>query len=473
MLFNSLDFVGFFFIITALFFILPHKYRWLLLLMASCYFYMDFIPIYILVLGFTIVVDYFAGIFIEKSAGAKRKWFLRMSIVANVGILGFFKYFNFVNDNITFFLKLFHFTNPITDLSFILPIGLSFHTFQAMSYTIEVYRGNQKAERNFGIYALYVMFYPQLVAGPIERPQNIIHQFYEPKKFNYEKAVSGLKIVLWGYFKKLVVADRISIYVNAVYNNPYHHSGKTLFVATILFWVQIYCDFSGYSDIAIGTAKVMGYDLMQNFKRPILGKSVAEKWNRWHISLYSWFRDYVYTPLSRGARRNKTKLLSYIVVIFLLSGLWHGANWTFIIWGAFSGLSVVVERLYKDKVKPQKYIPKIWMIIFGTIISFMVTALSCLFFRALNVKDALHIVKSIVTMKKGPLFKGSPPINFYYYIIAAALLIIVELFQEYLPQVKLINNKSVVIRYAGYIIILMVILLIGVFNGSQFIYFQF
>ena len=173
MLFNSLDFVGFFFIVTALFFVLPHKYRWLLLLMSSCYFYMDFIPIYILVLGFTIVVDYFAGILIEKSAGAKRKWFLRMSIVANVGILGFFKYFNFINDNISFFLKLFHFTNPITDLSFILPIGLSFHTFQAMSYTIEVYRGNQKAERKFGIYALYVMFYPQLVAGPIERPQNI------------------------------------------------------------------------------------------------------------------------------------------------------------------------------------------------------------------------------------------------------------------------------------------------------------
>ncbi|HEY2726452.1 MAG TPA: MBOAT family O-acyltransferase, partial [Parafilimonas sp.] len=246
---------------------------------------MDFIPIYILVLAFTIVVDYFAGILIEKSIGAKRKWFLRMSIVANIGILGFFKYFNFFNDNIGFVLKLFNFTNPVHNLSFILPIGLSFHTFQAMSYTIEVYRGNQKAERKFGIYALYVMFYPQLVAGPIERPQNIIHQFYEPKKFEYNRVVAGLKIVLWGFFKKLVIADRLSMYVNAVYNNPYHHSGKTLFVATFFFWFQIYCDFSGYSDIAIGTAKVMGFDLMENFKRPMFGGSIQGIWNRWHLSL--------------------------------------------------------------------------------------------------------------------------------------------------------------------------------------------
>src|SRR4051794_17465442 len=205
MLFYSLAFVGFFVIITSLFFIIPHKYRWLLLLISSCYFYMSFIPIYILVLGFTIVIDYFAGILIEKNEGRKRKWFLWLSIASNIGILGFFKYFNFVNDNISLILKMFSFTNPVSDVSFILPIGLSFHTFQAMSYTIEVYRGNQKSERNFGIYALYVMFYPQLVAGPIERPQNIIHQFYEPKKFDYDRVVAGLKIMLWGYFKKLVV----------------------------------------------------------------------------------------------------------------------------------------------------------------------------------------------------------------------------------------------------------------------------
>lgn len=434
---------------------------------------MDFIPIYILVLAFTIVIDYFAGILIEKSAGNKRKWFLRMSLVANIGILGFFKYFNFFNDNISWFLHLFSFTNPVTDVSFILPIGLSFHTFQAMSYTIEVYRGNQKAERNFGIYALYVMFFPQLVAGPIERPQNVIHQFYERKEFNYDRVVSGLKIMLWGFFKKLVIADRLSIYVNAVYNNPYHHSGKTFIVATFFFWFQIYCDFSGYSDIAIGSAKVMGYDLMENFKRPMFGGSISGIWNRWHLSLYTWFKDYVYQPLARTAKRNRTKLLAYIVVIFLLSGLWHGANWTYIIWGAVSGLSIVVERIYKDKVKPQKYISKFWMKNLGSIIAFLFTGISCLFFRANSVSDALHIGKSIITMKHGSLFKGSPPINFYYFVLAILILFTVEYCQENLPQVKLVNNKSVVIRYAGYILALMIILMIGVFNGSQFIYFQF
>src|SRR6201995_3695337 len=224
MLFNSIQFVAFFIIVTSLFYILPHKFRWLILLLASCYFYMAFVPVYIVILGFTIVVDYFAGIFLETATGRKKKWFLIMSLVANIGILAFFKYFNFLNENLTALLGAFHVNNPLPFLKIILPIGLSFHTFQAMSYTIEVYRGNQKAERNFGIYALYVMFYPQLVAGPIERPQNMIHQFYEDHSFDYNRTISGLKIVLWGFFKKLVIADRLSIYVNAVYNNPYHHS---------------------------------------------------------------------------------------------------------------------------------------------------------------------------------------------------------------------------------------------------------
>ncbi len=435
---------------------------------------MAFIPIYILVLAFTIVVDYFAGILIEKSAGAKRKWFLRMSIVANISILSFFKYFNFFNDNISFLLKLFHFTNPVSNLSgFALPIGLSFHTFQAMSYTIEVYHGNQKAERKFGIYALYVMFYPQLVAGPIERPQNMIHQFYEPKKFEYNRVVAGLKIILWGFFKKLVIADRLSIYVNAVFNNPSHHSGKTFFIATFFFWLQIYCDFSGYSDIAIGTAKVMGYNLMENFHRPMFGGSITNFWNRWHLSLYSWFRDYVFTPLAKTARRNRTKLLAYVVIVFLLSGLWHGANWTYVMWGGFTGLSIVAERIYRDKVKPQKYISRLWMKILGTIITFFITGTAGMFFRANSVKDIFHISKSIITMKPGALFKGSPPINFYYYLLVALTLLSVEFCQEYLPQVKLLNSKHLVLRYTGYVLILMIILMIGVFNGSQFIYFQF
>ena len=473
MLFNSLDFVGFFIIVTSLFFVLPHKYRWLLLLLCSCYFYMSFIPVYIIVLLSTIVIDYFAGIIIEKSKGKKRRAFLIVSIIANVGVLAFFKYFNFLNDNLSFIYKIFNYTNPVSDLTFFLPIGLSFHTFQAMSYTIEVYRGHQKAERKFGIYALYVMFYPQLVAGPIERPQNIIHQFYEPKKFEYSRVVEGLKIMLWGYFKKLVVADRLAIYVNTVYNNAHHHSGITLAVASVFFWFQIYCDFSGYSDIAIGSAKVMGYNLMENFRRPMFSKSLSEIASRWHISLYSWFRDYVYSPLARKARRNRSKLLFYVVLVFMLSGLWHGANWTYVLWGSSLGIAIVLERLYQSKVKPYKYFKRGLVVFCGTLITAAFSVLSCIFFRALSVGDAFHIFKSIFTLKSGNFFKGTPPVNFYYCLIAVGILISVEFFQEFLPRVKVIGNSSVVVRYTGYLVLLVLILMIGVFNGGQFIYFQF
>src|SRR5690242_11717349 len=262
MVFNSLAFVAFFIVVTTLFFILPHKYRWALLLAASCYFYMYFVPVYILILGFTIVVDYFAGIYIAKSKGKRRKMFLVFSLIANIGVLAFFKYYNFLNNNLTGLLGEFSLKNPVPYLDILLPIGLSFHTFQAMSYTIEVYRGHQEPEKHFGIYALYVMFYPQLVAGPIERPQNILHQFHEEKRFDYDNVVSGLRLMLWGFIKKLVVADRLAIYVDAVFNNAHYHSASSMLIAACFFRIQLYCDFSGYSDIAIGAARVMGYNLM-------------------------------------------------------------------------------------------------------------------------------------------------------------------------------------------------------------------
>nr|WP_315814272.1 hypothetical protein [Paraflavitalea speifideiaquila] len=229
--------------------------------------------LYILILGFTIVVDYYAGIFIEKASGRKRKLFLVCSLVANIGVLAVFKYYNFINENISVLCQSLGVTNNIPYLSILLPIGLSFHTFQAMSYTIEVYRGNQKAERHFGIYSLYVMFYPQLVAGPIERPQNVLHQFHEYHKFDYSKFVAGCKLILWGFFMKVVVADRLSIYVDAIYNHPADHNGSSLLLATFFFAIQIYCDFAGYSTIALGCAKVMGFELMENFHRPYLATS--------------------------------------------------------------------------------------------------------------------------------------------------------------------------------------------------------
>ncbi|MGZ3884299.1 MAG: MBOAT family O-acyltransferase, partial [Bacteroidia bacterium] len=317
MLFNSLAFLAFFPVVTALYFLLPHKIRWFLLLVASCFFYMFFKPVYILILFGTIIIDYYAGIKLEETADKKKKkLFLVLSLVANIGVLVVFKYYNFINTNITDLLSAFGAHNPIPFLKILLPIGLSFHTFQAMSYTIEIYRGNQKAERHFGIYSLYVMFYPQLVAGPIERPQNVMHQFHETHRFDYTDVSAGLKLMLWGFFKKVVIADRLAIGVDEVYDHVHSYSGIALIMATVFFAIQIYCDFSGYSDIALGTARVMGFRLMTNFNRPYASRSVSEFWSRWHISLSSWFRDYLYIPLG-GNRVKISRLYFNLFIVFM------------------------------------------------------------------------------------------------------------------------------------------------------------
>ena len=348
MLFNSLQFLVSFIIVTIAFFLLPHQYRWLLLLVYSCYFYMAFIPLYILILGFTILIDYFAGIWIENAEGRKRKLFLVISLFANVSILAIFKYYNFLNLYIDRVLNLVSYHTSLPALSILLPIGLSFHTFQAMSYTIEVYRGNQKAEKHFGIYALYVMFYPQLVAGPIERPQNILWQFHQHHAFDFERFKSGLLQMAFGFFKKVVIADRLALVVDYCYTNPETKNGYMLLIGAIFYSFQIYCDFSGYSDIAIGAARIMGFKLMDNFNTPYLSKSVAEFWKRWHISLSTWFRDYLYISLG-GNRVSVPRWYFNLFFVFMVSGLWHGAGTNFIVWGALHGIFLIIA-LEKDKI---------------------------------------------------------------------------------------------------------------------------
>jgi D-alanyl-lipoteichoic acid acyltransferase DltB (MBOAT superfamily) len=474
MLFNSLEFVFFFIIVTGLYFVLPHRFRWFMLLAASCYFYMAFVPIYILILGFTIVIDYFAGILLENATGNRRKMFLIASLVANIGVLAVFKYYNFLNENLTVLLHGLGRENPIPYLSILLPIGLSFHTFQAMSYTIEVYRGHQKAERNFGIYSLYVMFYPQLVAGPIERPQNLLHQFREKHYFDLDRTVSGLKIILWGFFKKLVIADRLAIYVNAVYGQPENHSGLSLALATIFFSFQIYCDFSGYSDIAIGAARIMGFDLMTNFKRPYFSTSISEFWKRWHISLSTWFRDYLYISLG-GNKVSIPRWYLNLFIVFLVSGIWHGANWTYVIWGALNGcyliLAILRER-YLDK-KISRFVPLDTPLVkvFNIFLTYILICFSWIFFRAENVQDAFLIIRKIVS-PTGPLFKDN--LVMLYGLIGVAVLMAREFKQEFMRHsISLFDNRNPYIRYATYLAVLMLISLIGVYDGSQFIYFQF
>lgn len=476
MLFNSFHFLFFFIIVTTLYFLIPQKKRWLLLLLSSCYFYMAFLPIYIFILGFTIVVDYFAAIYIENSKGKQRKLFLICSLIANLSILCVFKYYNFLNANLSFLLHGFALTNPIPYLSILLPIGLSFHTMQAMSYTIEVYRGHQKTERHFGIYALYVMFYPQLVAGPIERPQNLLQQFRKKHHFESERVFEGLKIMIWGLFKKLVIADRLGIYVNSAYNNVAQQDGIPLLLATIFFSFQVYCDFSGYSDIAIGAAKVMGFDLMKNFRRPIFAKSTGEFWKRWHISLSTWFRDYLYFPLG-GSRVTASRRYFNLMLVFIVSGLWHGANWTYIIWGAINGFYLVfalITKRYRDKLNAFTGIinyPRIHLF-FQIFITFLLITFSRIFFRAKTVEDALLVIKKIFTFN-GSIFNDGSVIILYS-CLAIAFLLIAEFKKEFFNgSFTLSHNKNFWVRNAYYSFLIILILLLGVFDGGQFIYFQF
>lgn len=476
MLFNSLHFVIFFIIVTTLYFLLPHRFRWLLLLASSCYFYMAFIPVYILILLFTIIVDYFAGIWLEETRDKKRKYFLIASLIANIGVLAVFKYYNFLNNNLSELLNFFGYKNAISNLGLILPIGLSFHTFQAMSYTIEVYRGNQKAERHFGIYALYVMFYPQLVAGPIERPQHLIHQFYEKHYFECERVVEGLKIMLWGLFLKIVIADRLAIYVNAVYSNSEQHSGITLLLATVFFAFQIYCDFAGYSNIAIGAAKVMGFKLMTNFNRPYFSTSISEFWKRWHISLSSWFKDYLYISLG-GNRVSIPRWYFNLLFVFVISGLWHGANWTFIIWGAINGFYLVIATITQKLRKGINHaifldrLPRVHNFL-QIIVTFALACFAWIFFRTNSINEGFNIIQKIFTLR-GPLYVGEWQ-QLIYSSVAIVFLLMIEFRREYHGSSSLpFKTNHWLKEQFAYALLIIMLLMVGVFDGGQFIYFQF
>ncbi|OKS88465.1 hypothetical protein RG47T_3932 [Mucilaginibacter polytrichastri] len=434
---------------------------------------MAFVPMYIFILAFTIVVDYFAGIAIQGSPPRFRKGILLISLLANIGVLAVFKYYNFAIDNISVLLGYIGLPAKIPYLSILLPIGLSFHTFQAMSYTIEVYRGKQKAEKHFGIYALYVMFYPQLVAGPIERPQNILHQFYEKKVFSYANISNGLKLMLWGLFKKAVIADRLSIYVNTVYNHVGSKEFNSLsyILATMLFSFQIYCDFSGYSDMALGAAEIMGFKLMKNFNRPYFATSIRDFWSRWHISLSTWFRDYVYIPLG-GNRVMFYRWVLNLLIVFLISGLWHGANWTYVIWGGLHGLFMVINAMLDKRSGDKPVYSSIWLNLLKTIGIFAIVSFAWIFFRANSIADALGVIRNIFIWKRG-IFLGTIQ-SLIYSFFGLAILLCAEIKNEYYPRAfSFSKSKYLGVRWAYYLALILIILELGAFNGSQFIYFQF
>ncbi|PSL30128.1 MBOAT family O-acyltransferase [Dyadobacter jiangsuensis] len=467
MLFNSLHFIVFFLFVTTTYYTLPGRWRWFSLLTASAYFYASFIPAYLLLLGIIIVFDYLAGIGIERSSGNSRRIMLTLSILFNVGFLCFFKYFDFLNNNISWLMSIVgvdYGADTVSGLYFglALPIGLSFHTFQSMSYTIEVYRGNQRAERHFGIYALYVLFYPQLVAGPIERPQNVLWQFRQQTDFDWDNLRMGLWWMMWGMFKKVVIADRLALVTDPIFANPETQNAGSLAIAAAFYSIQIYCDFSGYSDIALGAARTMGFRLMVNFRSPYFARSIAEFWQRWHISLSTWFRDYVYIPMG-GNRHGRLRTFMNLLVVFLLSGLWHGADWKFVIWGAIHGCLLIFSRLvYSDRHDFGR-----WPAWLQAVLTFLVVTLAWVFFRARNVSDAFLILgrlakPSLWSLPNLPISSGET---------CFCLLLIMFLFlKEYLLPDYVPARRSF---WPSLGVATLLCYLWGVFGSNQFIYFQF
>ncbi|MEO6538213.1 MAG: MBOAT family O-acyltransferase [Ferruginibacter sp.] len=466
MLFNSFEFLLFFPIVTFLYYITPGHIRWITLLIASCIFYGFFIPSYLFILLTIILIDYTAGIKIENTYH-KKTW-LVISICANVLLLSVFKYYNFFIENF----------NGLTGshfilLNIILPIGLSFHTFQSISYTIEVYRGKQKAVRHLGYYALYVMFYPQLVAGPIERPQHLFPQLYAKHNFAWNNIFEGIRLMIWGLVKKIVIADRLGDFVEGVFNRPSDVSCGSIWLALLFFGIQIYADFSGYSDIALGCAKCLGIELKINFNRPYLSKNIKEFWQRWHISLSQWFRDYLYIPLGGNKRGDLRKQLN-ILLTFCISGFWHGAGWTFIIWGLLHGFYMVVYnclKKYFDKINIGKYI--------GWVITMCCVFFGWIFFRAPSLHHAIDFIRSGLQVQN---FSWQSilnvPVTYMTYGRTTLIIILFTssymfVFEKYsLP--RLINLNKYFARdifLINFNILLFIFL--GIFHKTSFIYFQF
>ena len=488
MLFNSLQFVIFFPIVIILYFLIPYKKRWILLLIASYYFYMCWKVDYILLIIISTLIDYICSNKMSQiKEKVKRKKWLLTSIFSNIGVLFGFKYFNFFSENIQTLFNNYNVFYEMPLFNVLLPVGISFYTFQTLSYTIDVYNNKTPAQRHLGVFAVYVSFFPQLVAGPIERSNHLLPQFFREHDFSYIRVKAGLQKMLWGFFKKIVIADNLAILVDGVYNNVDNYSGLTLIVATIFFTFQIYCDFSGYSDIAIGTAKVMGFELRENFKRPYFSKSIREFWQRWHITLSTWFRDYVYIPLG-GNRTIKWRWYYNIFITFLVSGLWHGANWTFVIWGALHGTYLIIalaltnpKKQFSSLIQKQS---KSFNKLLDVTITFILVAFAWIFFRANNLDDAIYIISNLSVNYNEILnlselrmqFRG---IGLFQEDLIKCFLLILALFlyssYERSGNVwEKLQKKPKWIRWSIYYILVYGILFIAPHsNVNNFIYFQF
>lgn len=491
MLFNSLSFSLFFLILTALHFSLPYRYRWMLMLAASYYFYMCWSAEYVMLILTSTLITWYAGIKIDEKPQQRnnsscptlsdqpcqtraismnrKRVFLAISLLANLGALFFFKYYNFFASSIFEISASFNLFKghdaPLMHL--MMPVGISFYTFQIVSYTVDIYKGKIPAEKHLGIFALYVVFWPRLVAGPIERAEKLIPQFTKEYAFDYRTATDGLCLALWGMLKKVVIADQLAIYVNQVFDHCQDYSGTPLIIASVFFTVQIYCDFSGYSDIAIGTAKVMGYELTENFRHPYFAASFREFWQRWHISLSTWFRDYVYIPMG-GKRVVKWRFYYNLFITFLVSGLWHGANWTFIIWGGLHGLYLISENMLEGVLSKLNRGVRV-------AITLIMVNYAWIFFRANSVSDAFSITHNMfLSGKNNP---PDPVVETPVFVLSIALilfLVAVEIKEKRMRIEHYISQLPLAVRWSVYTLGLWAIVISTIFGVKQeFIYFQF
>jgi len=477
MLYNSFLFLLFFPTVTLFYYLVPQAWKRWYLLLASYLFYMNWHPAYALLLAFITLTTFYGAKHIIGRTDKKKSGGELLAVVLILSFAGLliFKYLDFINETVWSILSVLGCRIEMPKWELLLPVGISFYTFQACGYVIDVYKRKVCVEKDLGYYALFVSFFPQIAAGPIGRAGQLLPQFKADHPFIPENLTRGLKWMLWGYFMKVVVADRLALYTDAVFGNIAHHSGLSVLVAALFFTIQIYGDFAGYSFLALGCAKAMGYDLTVNFERPYMAQSVQEFWRRWHISLSTWFRDYLYIPLG-GSRCGKWRTRLNLMITFLVSGLWHGANWTFVIWGGLNGLFQVIGNMmkpWKDGLRRLCRMEEGSRVLktFNILVTFALMTEAWTFFKARSFGDACLAVKKMI-IPTGSLYKPDSS-TLLYCIIGIIVLAVSDIMEERKGYHPMLDNRSTVIRFASYLLIATLIMTIGVFDGGQFIYFKF
>ena len=498
MQFNSVNFMLYFPIVIGLYFVIPSKWRKMWLLLASYYFYMSWNAKYVLLIGTSTIATYICGLLLskcmeEKAAVWKKKTIIVSCMILNLGILAVFKYGNFMIDSVNAILKMFHMNVIDRKIDLLLPVGISFYTFQALGYIVDVYRGDVEAEKDFCRYALFVSFFPQLVAGPIERSKNLLNQMRGIEKirlWNARRVTSGAILMVWGFFMKMVISDRIALLVNQVFDNYRVYGSTELILAALGFTIQIYCDFGSYSIIAIGAAKIMGFELMENFNTPYFARNIRDFWSRWHISLSTWFKDYLYIPLG-GNRKGKWRKALNLMIVFLVSGLWHGARWNFVAWGGIHGLYQVIgdlTRHTKEKIIKRLQIKTecmSWKLL-QTVITFSLVVFAWVFFRADSITDALYFIKRmLIRQTPWALFDGTiytlgldaTEMNILIFSIIVLLLVDLIKYRKKINLDEFLFEQNIWFEWLVLIVLIGMIFVFGeygpAFDVQQFIYFQF